>query len=123
MRSELVAAIHSLDPGLPIEQVQSYTEVMDQATADRRLSMYLLGGFAGLALALAGMGIYSVIAYLTSQRVPEFGVRLALGARSSDIISLVLRESLAIILVGIGIGLLASVGSGRVLLPSNRAAS
>src|SRR5437762_2682632 len=57
LRAELVAAIHSLDPGLPIEEVQSYNEVIAQATADRRLSMYLLGGFAGLALALAGMGI------------------------------------------------------------------
>src|SRR4029077_19809399 len=57
LRTELIGAIHSLDPGLPIDQVQSYTEVLSAATADRKLSMYLLGGFAGLALALAGMGI------------------------------------------------------------------
>jgi ABC-type antimicrobial peptide transport system permease subunit len=75
----------------------------------------LLATFAALALLLACVGIYGVIAYLTRQRVPEFGVRIALGARPSDIVRLVLGESLAIILAGIAIGMLASLGSGRVL--------
>ena len=71
--------------------------------------------FAGLSVLLACIGIYSVVAYLTSQRIPEFGVRVALGALSSDIVRLVLRESLTIIVAGIGIGLLASLGTGRIL--------
>ncbi len=96
-------------------EVRTMEQLVSASLARQRFLLLLFAIFAGLALLLACVGIYSVIAYLTSQRVPEFGVRLALGARSSDIISLVLRESLAIILIGIGIGLLASIGSGRIL--------
>ena len=96
-------------------EVRTMEQLVSASLARQRFLLLLFAIFAGLALMLACVGIYSVIAYLTSQRVPEFGVRLALGARSSGIISLVLRESLTIILVGIGIGVLASIGSGRVL--------
>jgi hypothetical protein len=96
-------------------EVRTMEQLVSASLAKQRFLLLLFAIFAGLALLLACVGIYSVIAYLTSQRVPEFGVRIALGALSSDIIRLVLRESLAIILVGVGIGLLASVGSGRVL--------
>src|SRR5262249_39197897 len=90
-------------------------QLASASLARQRFLLLLFAIFAGLALLLACVGLYSVIAYLTSQRVPEFGVRMALGARASDIIRLVLRESLGMILVGIGIGLLASVADGRIL--------
>ncbi len=96
-------------------EVRTMEQLVSASLARQRFLLLLFAIFAGLALLLACIGIYSVIAYLTSQRVPEFGVRIALGALSSDIIRLVLRESLAMILIGIGIGLLASFGSGRVL--------
>lgn len=96
-------------------EVRTMEQLVSGSLAQQRFLLLLFGIFAGLALLLACVGIYSVIAYLTGQRVPEFGVRLALGARSSDIVRLVLRESLAIILAGAGIGLLASFGSARVL--------
>jgi predicted permease len=96
-------------------EVRTMEQLVSASLGRQRFLLLLFAIFAGLALLLACVGIYSVIAYLTGQRVPEFGVRIALGAHSSDIIGLVLRESLAIILIGIGIGLLASFGSGRVL--------
>ncbi|HKT89897.1 MAG TPA: ABC transporter permease [Candidatus Sulfotelmatobacter sp.] len=96
-------------------EVRTMEQLVSASLARQRFLLLLFAIFAGLALLLACVGIYSVIAYLTGQRVPEFGVRIALGARSSDVIRLVLRESLAMIVIGIGIGLLASFGSGRIL--------
>src|SRR5204863_8689584 len=104
LRTELIGAVHSLDPGLPIDQVQSYSEVLSAATADRKLSMYLLGGFAGLALALAGMGIYSVIAFGVAQRTNGVGMRFALGAAARDVIGLVMKEGLRLALAGHVVG-------------------
>ena len=115
LRQELIAAIHSIDPGLPIDQVQSYSEVLSQASAERRLSVYLLSGFAGLALLLAGMGIYSVIAYGVAQRTNEFGIRFALGAAARDVIGLVMKEGLRLAVVGLVLGLGLSLAVTRLM--------
>jgi len=96
-------------------EVRTMEQLVSASLARQRFLLLLFAIFSGLALLLACVGIYSVLAYLMSQRVREIGVRLALGANSSDIVRLVLRESLAIILAGIGIGLLSSLASGQVL--------
>jgi predicted lysophospholipase L1 biosynthesis ABC-type transport system permease subunit len=83
--------------------------------ARQRFLLLLFGIFAGLALLLACIGIYGVLAYLTNQRVPEIGVRVALGANAGDVMWLVLRHSLGMILVGVGLGTLAALAAGRLL--------
>lgn len=96
-------------------EVRSMEQLVSASLARQRFLLLLFAIFAALALSLACVGVYSVIGYLTSQRIPEFGVRVALGADSSDIIRLVLGESLMMILAGMGIGLLTSIASGRIL--------
>lgn len=115
LRSEIIAAIHSFDAGLPIDEVLPYARVLSQASADRRLSMILFGGFAALALLLTGMGIYSVIAYGVAQRTNEFGIRFALGALSGDVVRLVMKEGLRLALIGLAIGLALSYALTRLM--------
>lgn len=96
-------------------EVRTMEQLASASLSRQRFLLLLFGIFAGTALLLACIGIYGVIAYLMSQRVPEIGVRLALGATSSDIVRLVLREGVGMITVGLGIGLASSVGTGRLL--------
>jgi ABC-type antimicrobial peptide transport system permease subunit len=83
--------------------------------ARQRFLLLLFGVFAGLALLLACVGIYGVLAYLTSQRVPEIGVRMALGATARDVMRLVLRQSLGLMVAGVGVGMAAALAAGRIL--------
>jgi ABC-type antimicrobial peptide transport system permease subunit len=105
--------------GVTNDQVLYEVRTMEQLASDslarQRFLLLLFGIFAGLALLLACVGIYGVLAYLTSQRVPEIGVRMALGARAGDVFWLVLRQSLGMILLGVGVGAAAALGAGRVL--------
>ena len=90
-------------------------QIVSATLARQRFLLLLFGIFAGLALLLACVGIYGVLAYLTSQRVPEFGVRMALGASAGDVTRLVLRQSLGMILAGVCLGTAASLAAGRLL--------
>ena len=96
-------------------EIQSMEQLVSASLAQQRFLLLLFAIFSGLALLLACVGIYSVIAYLTNERVPEFGVRIAVGANPADILRLVLRDSLVIILAGTGIGLVSSIATQRVL--------
>jgi predicted permease len=101
------------------DQVLYEIRTMDQLAsgtlARQRFLLMLFGLFAGLALLLACIGIYGVLAYLTGRRVPEIGVRMALGARPVDVMWLVLRQSLGMIFAGVGVGIVAALAAGRVL--------
>jgi predicted permease len=97
-------------------QVHTMDELAKESIAQQRFLMLLFSIFAGLALLLACVGIYGVLAYVTSQRVPEFGVRMALGARAGDVMQLVLRQSLRMILAGVVAGAIGALVAGRLLV-------
>ena len=94
---------------------QTLEQVISDSLAPRRFSAILLGTFAGLALLLASIGIYGVISYVVGQRSNEIGVRMALGAKSRDILRLVLADGGKLVLMGIGIGLAAAVGLTQLI--------
>ena len=95
--------------------VQTLEELATASLARQRFLSLLFAIFAGVALLLACIGLYGVLAYLTGERVPEFGVRIALGASASDVVRLVLRQSFSMIVIGIAAGLLASIAAAHIL--------
>ncbi len=108
-------AIWALRPDQPIEDVASMESLLASATAGRRFSMALLGTFAALALLLAAVGIYGVVAYTVSRRVREIGIRVALGAGPAAVIRLVVGRSLALVAGGAAAGLIAAAAAGGIL--------
>ena len=113
LRSALQAAVSAVDPAVPLGALRPMTDVVDAAAADARFLSMLFGSFALLALGLAGVGIYGVTAQLVRRRVPEFGVRMALGAGGRAVVALVLGRVLLLAGAGVAIGAaLAFVGVG-----------
>jgi putative ABC transport system permease protein len=115
LTSAVKKEIRELDPDLPLYNVRTMAQRVDESLARRRFAMVLLGAFAGLALALATVGIYGVIAYLVSQGTREIGIRIALGARPQDILRLVLGQGLAMALTGAAVGLAGALVFARFL--------
>ena len=107
--------IWSVDPNLPMYQIQSMEQIIDQSTSQRRFESFLMSIFALLALVLASIGIYGVLSSLVTQRTQEIGVRMALGAQMRDILGMILSEGFRLVALGVVIGVAGGVALIRYL--------
>jgi putative ABC transport system permease protein len=116
LATALTQAIHEVDPEQPVFGIMSMEKLLASATAERRFSLLLLLLFASLALVLSSIGIYGVMAYTTTQRRHEIGIRMALGARSADVLNLVIGQGMRLVAIGLAVGLIAAWALSRVLV-------
>src|SRR5580658_6169952 len=115
LESKIRSEIQAVDPGLPIFNVWSMTDVMHVSIAPRRFSAELVGVFAAVAMLLSSIGIYGLLAYIVGQRSREIGIRVALGAQGPDILKLILGKGLLLAGTGIAIGLILSAISAPMI--------
>ena len=115
MAMDVREAVSEIDPAQPLAEIQTLEEVRRESLASPRLTMMLMGLFAGLALAITATGIGGVIAFTVSQRTSEIGLRMALGASRGSVLSMVLGQGMVLVFVGLGIGVLAALALGRLM--------
>jgi putative ABC transport system permease protein len=108
--------VWSLDSQIPVSDVQSMDDLMAVSVAQERFNMLLLGIFAGLALTLAGVGIYGMIAYRVNQRTHDIGVYIALGAQHRDVLRLIMRDGIKLTMLGIVLGLAGAIAVTRLMV-------
>ncbi|HUJ32008.1 MAG TPA: ABC transporter permease [Candidatus Acidoferrum sp.] len=113
--TEVAREVHALDPGLGVYEVITMREQVERSTSSQRIAVALLGVFGGLALVLAAIGLYGVMSYAVSQSARELGLRMALGARASDLVQLVMSRGLVLTLGGVALGAAAALGLTRLL--------
>jgi predicted permease len=108
-------ALSVLDPRMPVSEIRTMDQVMSAAVAQPRFAMMLLAVFSGVALTLAVVGIYGVLAYSVSQRTPEIGIRMALGADRGRVVGMVVRQGMGMAVGGVALGVVASFGLTRFM--------
>jgi predicted permease len=113
--SELKYAVQQLDPNLPVYDVSTMDQRLAKSVGTRKFDTLMLGIFAAVALIVAAVGVYGVVSYAVSQRIHEFGIRIALGATPSDVLRLVLGQGLRLALMGVLIGVLGALALTRLL--------
>ncbi len=107
--------VRAIDPNVPLRRVEMLEETVDRHFGPARFYMLLLGTFAGVAVVLAAIGLYGVIAYLVSRRTREIGIRIALGAKGSDVTRMVLSQGIRPAILGIVLGMGGAYWGSRVL--------
>ncbi len=107
--------LRSIDANVPVIDIQTIEQLLYASLGPRRFNMFLLGSFAAVALLLASVGLFGVMAYLVSQRTHEIGIRLALGARPRDVFRLVIGRGMLLAAMGAAVGLVAAFGLARYL--------
>ena len=107
--------VATIDPNQPVASIKSLSEVVADSVAPRKFNMMLFTLFASLALLLAGLGIYGVMAYSVTQRTHEVGIRMALGAQKSHVLRLIIGKGMTITMIGIGLGLTCSMVLTRLM--------
>jgi putative ABC transport system permease protein len=108
--------VWSLDNQIPVSSIQSMDDLLAVSVAQQRFNMLLLGSFAALAVLLAGVGIYGMVAYRVNQRTQEIGVYMALGAQQRDVLRLVMKDGVKLGVLGIGLGLAGAIALSRVMV-------
>ena len=111
----LRAAVQEINPDQPLNRIATMEQIVSDSVAQPRFYMLLLSAFAGLALALAAVGVYGVIAYSVTQRTHEIGIRMALGAKRSRVLRMIVGQAVGLAVAGVGIGLAAAAAATRVL--------
>src|ERR1700730_1159774 len=115
MIKAITAVIRSVEPDLPLDQVKTMDQLVDESLAGDRFSTVLFASFAGVALLLAGIGIYGVMSFAVAQRTHEIGLRIALGAGPRQVLRLVLQEGMLLAFGGLIIGLAGTYFVGRTM--------
>jgi putative ABC transport system permease protein len=115
MLRSISAAVHSVDPQIALAEPHTLEELKSRNLGGDRFIMTLMGGFASIALLLAAVGIYGVMAFTVAQREHEIGLRMALGASRGNVVKLILKEALILSGIGLAIGLIGAFFIGRAL--------